>query len=299
MRLFVLKLAFFFIGFLILDYSIGKVFDYIQVNAKGGATFRDNHICDELTCDILLLGSSRCEHHYNPMIISDSLGMSCYNAGQAGNGIIVAYARYLMMSERKKPRLVVYDIIPEFDLLKGYDNHRYLTWLKPRFDKDFIKEIFEDVDKTEKYKMLSNLYKYNSHFIEIIIDYLHPISDSSIQGYEPLYGEMDKNKISSETGDNKSDEYDFDPLKLNYIEKLINYAGRDSILFTISPIWYGMDVESYKPLMELCKAKGVRLLDFANAPKYIHNDYFFKDGKHLNAKGADSFSRELINYLKY
>lgn len=298
MKIFIIKISLFFAVIILIDLSLGQILDYIQIYAKGGATFRDNFICNELTCDVLLLGSSRCEHHYNPIIISDSLGITCYNAGQAGNGIIVAYARYLMISERKRPLCLVYDVTPDFDLLKGYDNHRYLTWLRSYYDRECVKEIFETVDKMEKYKMISHLYRYNSRFIEEILDWLHPISDTSLGGFEPLNGEMDKNKIVINKNNNQPIEYVFDSLKISYLENIIDHAGKDRIVFTISPRWYGMDEKSYKPLVEMCKEKGVLLLDFANNPKYTYHDLFFKDGNHLNARGADEFTSELIGFIK-
>ncbi len=298
MKTFLLKIAFLFLGLVIIDNGLGFAFNYLRENAKGGATRRDNFICNEMTCDLLLVGSSRCEHHYNPIIIEDSLHTTCYNAGQSGNGIIVAYARYLMMCERQKPQMVIYDINPDFDLLAGFDNHRYLTWLRSYYSKDYVRDIFSSIDPTEKYKMLSKMYCNNSRFIEILIDYVHPISDPSIKGYEPLLGELDNSKINKNEINKRPSIYAFDPLKIRYIEKLIELVGKDRIVIAISPIWYGIDSESYKPLENICEKKGVRFIDFANVSKYVHNDLYFKDGNHLNARGADEFTRDMIYYLK-
>ena len=298
MKTFLLKIAFLFLGLVIIDNGLGLAFNYLRENAKGGATRRDNYICNEMTCDLLLVGSSRCEHHYNPIIIEDSLHTTCYNAGQSGNGIIVAYARYLMMCERKKPQMVIYDINPDFDLLAGFDNHRYLTWLRSYYDKDYVRAIFSSIDPTEKYKMLSKMYCYNSRFIEILFDYIHPIEECGIKGYIPYNSKMDKTKIDPNEIDKHLESYDFDPLKLDYIKKLIDAVGNENIIVTVSPRWYGLDQASYKPLKEICKEKGVIFLDFSNHPKYVHNDYYFKDGTHLNARGADEFTRDLLQQLE-
>jgi len=165
MKIFLFKVLVFFLGMIVLDVAIGHTLDFINRNIKGGELYRDNYICNKMSCDVLLLGSSRCEHHYNPIIIEDSLKLTCYNAGQSGNGIILAYARYLMISERKKPSLVVLDINPEFDLLSTYDNHRYLGWLKNHFEKKYVQDIIFDIDNSEKIKMMSYCYRFNSSFI--------------------------------------------------------------------------------------------------------------------------------------
>ena len=298
MRIFLLKILLFFCILSVIDFLSGCIFDIVRVNAKGGATYRDRYICDELTTDILLLGSSRCEHHYNPIIISDSIGLSCYNAGQSGNGILVAYARYLMVSKRCAPQMVIYDINPSFDLLKGYDNHRYLTWLKSYYDQDSISNIFNDVDKTERYKMLSSLYRYNSRIIEVAVDFIHPIFDDGIHGFIPINSKMNKSKINKKEINRQHRSYEFDSLKLVYLSKLIDIVGNKNIMFVISPRWYGMDQEAFKPLADLCKKKDVLFIDYANNSKYIYNDLFFKDGNHLNSRGANEFTKDLMNYIR-
>ena len=297
MKIFLIKIVIFFAGVLFIDIAFGQVFDALKVKARGGATLRDNFICTEMKSNVLTVGSSCCEHHYNSSIMEDSLGKSTYNAGQSGNGIIVAYARYKMVCERHKPELLIYDITPDFDLLEGFDNHRYLTWLKSYYQKDFVKEIFETIDSTEKYKMMSRMYAYNSRFIEILIDYLHPILDKGVKGYVPLEGELDSMKIRQEH-QTIITQYKFDKVKMGYITRLIDAVGSDSIIFVASPRWYGMDKRSFEPLVNLCKNRGVRFLDFANNPKYVHNDYYFKDGVHLNSRGADEFTKDLIKVIK-
>lgn len=274
----------------------GSALSYLACHAKGGFTQRDNYICDKLETDFLLMGSSRCVRHYNPQIITDSLGQSCYNTGQMGNGIILNYGRLRMIDERKKPSVVIYDITPEFDIFIGDDNHRYLTWLKQHYDRDGIADIFESVDPTEKYKMKSQLYRYNSRIIELMADYLHPISDTRADGFSPLIGELDKSKIRQEDGNGYLP--NVDALKMRYINNLIDELDGTKLLFVVSPKWYGMDSTQFLPIMDVCQQRGVPFIDFSNDPKYVHQDIYFKDGNHMNARGADEFTKDLIAYIK-
>ena len=73
--------------------------DYVVKNIEVGGRGRDNYICDKSVDDILIFGSSRAVHHYNSSMIEDSLGMSCYNCGDDGNGIILSYGRLSMISQ--------------------------------------------------------------------------------------------------------------------------------------------------------------------------------------------------------
>ena len=274
----------------------GFALSYLARHAKGGFTQRDNYICDKLETDFLLMGSSRCVRHYNPQIITDSLGMSCYNTGQMGNGIILNYGRLKMIDERAKPQVVVYDVMPEFDIFQGDDNHRYLTWLKQHYKRDGIADIFETIDRTEKYKMQSRLYRYNSRIVELLADYLHPISDARPDGFSPLYGELDKSKIRQETGDVTVPKVD--DTKMRYINKLIDELDGTELFFVVSPSWYGIDSTLFKPVMDVCQQRGIPFMDFSNNPKYVHQDIWFRDGNHMNSRGADEFTIDLIKCIK-
>ena len=63
--------------------------DYMYFHAKGSSIREMNDVCLDNQYDVLIMGSSRAHHHYVPEIISDSLGLSCYNTGKDGNGIIL------------------------------------------------------------------------------------------------------------------------------------------------------------------------------------------------------------------
>ena len=80
--------------------------------------------------------------------------------------------------------------------------------------------------------------------------------------------------------------------------KFIDEIGDVKIVFTISPTWYGLSQKISAPIREICLQKNIPFLDFSNDPKYVHNSNYFKDGSHLNAKGADEFTRDLIKALK-
>jgi hypothetical protein len=295
MKRFIIKIALFFALLVVADFLCGFTLVYFVKNAKGGFTQRDTYICDKLETDFLLMGSSRCVRHYNPQIITDSLGMPCYNSGQMGNGVILNYGRLRMIDERKKPKFVIYDITPDFDIFVGDDNHRYLTWLKQHYERNGISDIFESIDDTEKYKMTSQLYRYNSRIIELMTDYLHPISDARADGFSPLKGEMDKTKIK--IGGEKGKTPIVDNFKLDYINKLIDELDGVKLYFVVSPKWYGMDSAQFKPIIEICQERGIPFIDFSNNPKYVHQDIYFKDGNHMNAKGADEFTKDLLKCL--
>lgn len=294
MKRFVIQVIVFFAIIVVIDVACGYAFRYMETHTKGGFTLRDKFISKELNTDVILYGSSRCVHHYNPKIIEDSLGMSCYNAGQDGNGIILTYGRLLMQNRRKIPKIIVCDINPEFDLMAG-DDHRFFQWLKSYYDQEGIKDIFYSIDAKERYKMLSNMYRYNSRFLEITTDFIHPMHQPEANGFVPHDNGMKKSKIKTSM---KMVEPVFDEIKLNYLEKFIDESKGSKLVFVVSPIWYGMDERVLEPLRLLCQRRGVEIVEFENNPKYVHNDYYFHDGNHMSRRGADKFTSELIKYIK-
>ena len=271
-------------------------------HAKGGDNGRNNYINNEVKKDILIFGSSRALHHYNPTILSDSLGLSCYNCGQDGNGIILNYGRFQLIKERYVPTLIIYDVMPLYDYMTGEDNHKYLGWLKAYYDKKGIPDLFDTVDPCEKYKMQCQMYRYNTKFIQIISDFVHPFQSKGICGYRPIFSNMDTLKISKKNKNEKHlnnyNDVPIDSFKVQYLKKFISEMKNTKLVFINSPLWYGMDSTELKPIIEICEQSNIPFYDFANDMKYVHKNEYYKDPAHLNSKGADLFTKDLIKVLK-
>lgn len=297
MKRFVIRLLSFLAIVLVLDRGFGFAMKYLQNHAKGGYVGHHNYILQQANEDILIFGSSRAIHHYNPQIIEDCLGMSGYNCGQDGNGIVLFYGWWQMIKERYQPKMIIYDVNPSFDLLLGEDNSKYLGWLRSEYDNEGVKKVIEDIDPTEKYKMLSMMYCYNSKFLQNIIDYVHPLFKISSNGYLPLMGEMDKMKVRERKEKTK---YVFDSQKLKYLELLIKETKERGIklIFVASPIWYGKTNAQFEPLCDLCNKQGIPFYNFSNDTSYVHHNEFFKDGNHLNARGANAFTSDFIRCIE-
>ena len=298
MKKFLIQIAIFFVLLFIIDRLTGYSCAYMAKHSKGGYVGHHNYITDDVHEDLLVFGSSRAIHHYNPQILTDSLGLSCYNCGQDGNGILLFYGWWQIIKEHYHPKIIIYDITTSFDLLIGEDNHKYLGWLKESYDRTNIRKIFEAVDPTEKYKMMSQMYRYNSKFHQIAADFVYPIYTVKANGFLPLNGKVDTMRIKKKYNFKQNKKPQFDSLKISYLNKFIEEAEGTKLIFTVSPMWYGIAPEQLSPIREICQQHNIPFLDFSNDPKYVHNNIFFKDGSHLNALGADEFTRDLIIELR-
>lgn len=277
----------------VIGYSLETITNSITVGGQG----RDNYIANQAEEDVLVFGSSRAIHHYNPEIIEDELGMSCFNCGDDGDGIILAYGRLLMLKERHHPKVVIYDVNPSFDL-EVNDNHKYLGRLKSHYDRDVIKPIFNAIDKKEKYKMVSHLYRYNSKFLQnLFVFATGRANDDGIKGFRPSKGSLDRMKVKDTDQNGIDKAYELDTLKIRFINEFIDSCEGATLYFVVSPIWYGMNEMKLKTIRDICEKRGIPFFDYSNDPKYVRQDKWFKDGVHLNSIGADEFTDDLVQQI--
>ena len=277
MKSFLFKILILIVVILVCDIVIGKTMTFITNNVMVGGQARDNYICNECIDDIF------------------SLGMTCYNCGEDGNGIILSYGRLKMIKERHAPKIIIHDVSPDFDFHLN-DNHKYLGWLKSRYDKEGIPEIFIDVDKSEQYKMISGMYKYNSKFLQNVFSFLtQKAHDTGKKGFRPIPGEMDKMRIAKVE---EGSAITIDSVKLRYVNKFIEEAKGAKLFFIISPVWNGMNSIDVQYIKEICNEKHINLIDYSCNPKYFHADQYFCDGNHLNEYGAAEFTKDLIKEIR-
>ena len=299
MRRFLFKTGLFFLLVVLLDRGLGTILSYMSGHASGGYLGHQNYIVNRSTDDILVFGSSRAIHHYNAALIADSLGLSCYNCGQDGEGIVLYRAWWEMITQRHRPHLVIYEVTPAYDVLQG-DNTKHLGWLKGYYNDEVVRREFEEIDPSERYKMWSLLYRYNSRFHQVLLDYLHPVHNMSL-GFLPVHSELDTLRIK-EVGQLEESasrvEMRTDSLKLRYFEEMLRDAGVTKFVFVYSPTWYGFRDSGTEPIRDLACRYGCPFLDFTDSAKYVHRNEFFYDGSHLNARGADEFTRDLIHELR-
>ena len=246
--------------------------------------------------DVLIFGSSRALHHYNPKVLEDSLGMNCYNCGTGGMGILYHYALLSLALEHDKPSMVILDLNPDFDLVDLEDNHKYLLWLKAYYDIQIIKDIVLDVDSLERYKMYSKLYRYNSIINSMLKNSLSSQGDAkTYHGFSPMKLQFNEEKVVY--GD-RMHNYCLDSLKLLYLNKFLEKAKECKTVVCISPRWYGMDPFYVGVAEEICNKHNIPFLNFSSDKGFVKQNTYFCDGTHMNNIGADIFSKELVASLK-
>lgn len=286
------KLLLFLLLIVLVDILFGKCMNYINAHTEKGDYGRNNYICNEADQDIMIFGSSRAIHHYNPDVFEKKLGMSCYNCGEDGMGIILSYGRYKLAQRKHQPKLIILDIEVAYDVLKN-DNTKFLGFLKPYYDIPGIDSLFWKVSSTERYKMLSQAYRYNSRWLDMVAQYR---SKSNVYArdykYSPLRRTMDYEPSSYVFA---SDE-DCDEMKLEIWNRFLNDCDKNNtkVFFVISPVYGEKTNHVLEPFKELIQRHRITLLDHFSDERFINNKELFADKMHLNVEGSNRLS-ELVS----
>lgn len=296
MKKFLINIAIFFAIVAAVDFSLGKFFYWLQTTKAKGRTQTEYYICNDLKADILVMGSSRATHHYVAQMITDSLGMTCFNGGQDGNGIVLQYGRWKMISKHHLPRVIIYDIEPNFDLLVD-DNSRYIDRLKPYSVEKDVKEYVAELFPMERYKMLSRMYCYNYKFLEIASDCVRP--SDAYNGYSPNYKQISQEMINRARSTKKITINPVDPVKIECLGHLIAEAQQKGVQVVLisSPYWKGHDDFDLTAVKALAATMNVPFIDYVNS-EIRNNPDWFADSMHLNDKGAQVFTAGVINQIK-
>lgn len=300
MKTFLLKLFLFAVLFVIADMAVGYVAAYLFNHAKSGATEKNKYIASLTNEDLLIFGSSRGVHHYDPRVFEDSLSVSCYNCAYDGCGVITAYGLLVTLTEHYTPRTIIYDVMPDFDyLVDGEPNVKYLGPLKllklenvsPEVD-----SIFINVAPSEKWKMMSNMYKVNSKFIQLITENLVE-RNATISGYLPVYKKMLQEPLVVENGLPVA----IDDIKRYYLIKFVQLCKQKNIrlVFYASPSFRKTLDYQFDYIRELSTIENIPFINHYCDTLFVWNRDYFYDSVHMNHIGATEYSKIVASEIGY
>jgi hypothetical protein len=151
----------------VIDFSIGKTLRYYYFKETSGLHYRTTYSMEKTEAELLVLGSSRANHHYVPEIFEDELKMSFYNTGRDGSRLLYNYAVFRSILKRYTPKIIILDI--GFDeLYSDAEEYARLSPLLPYYkNHPEIRDLIEKRSSFEKIKLLSNIYPFNSSLLAI------------------------------------------------------------------------------------------------------------------------------------
>lgn len=278
------------------DSGIGLFFDILYRVMDESSYKQRDYIIKDVKADCLILGPSTANHHYNPDIISDSLGMSAYNAGKDGEGFLHQYLLFHAITKRQPPKLVILDL-DRSSLYYEPKNYDRLSLMNPWYDQDTVfSSVINLRGKYEHLKMKSSIYRNNST-LHKVLEPIFPV-DRPSNGYIPIDCQPHVEIKLEERKLNK--ELRIDTVIVSYLQRMMQECKALGIqmVVAISPsfiIWKGSD-PSYDKLINICKSNNVAFID--NGQLFYEHPEYFKDCFHLCKNGAEEYTKYFCKYIK-
>ena len=295
--------------FLILfaDQIAGHFLKMLYFNPKTGSIASLNYSFKECKEEIVILGNSRAQHHYDTKILNDSLKMTCYNAGQdGGHSILLQYAQIKILTERYSPKIIILEFDPE-NIIFNSSAYDKLSILLPYYTEyPVLQNTILLRGPFENIKLFSAIYPFNSNLINIIrynTKGTYAIK-KDFNGYIPLTQVMTIDNYKPET--DKPQFKVVDTNMVNALKSIIEICKEKEITLLIvnSPVYHtihkahsGITTVANVSL-EIMKQENVKFLDFSTDTAFAGNIFLFKDNGHLNIVGATKFTSKIANWIK-
>lgn len=243
----------------------------------------------EKQADVLILGSSTANHHYNSKMMEDSLNMTVYNSGLDGRDMVYFDVVLQATLERCTPKYVLLDIgVPHLD--GSWVNRISDTKLYYGSNNAVTRYYNTETDWQQKLKLISSLYRYNKAFSYLIRVYLD--SPNDLNGFAPLKGHKEDIKPLKVSGFSLNDN------ELKHLDNIVSLCKKDGIiLFFIQSPQAEDNTDFDEWMSNYALNKGVKLIQENKNSLYFNRTELFYDGSHLNSEGADVFTVNIIREI--
>lgn len=305
--LFFSRLFFVILVLVAVDFLLGKGLKSLYFSEEKGQHAQTTYSIDKANEDIIVFGSSRAVRHYDPNILAHNSTLSCYNAGRDAQKIPFYTAVEEVILHRKKPKLIILDVLP-YELSVDDSKYSRLTILLPycKTHPELVKYI-QEVSPFEPYKLWSQTYPFNS---TLFISAYNHLLKNSIPDTEHGYVPLERTLTPFEMADlgKRLQEYaakypdagsvkQLDKKALDYYRTFLENARKAGVktLVIISPSLFNEpDTYVKKELQKVAyRYPNAEFIDYSNDRKYTGVREKFADQFHLNKQGAEEFSKEI------
>lgn len=295
MKKFLLHLLAFALLIVGIDQIGGRVLLKLYSSAKKDYPAKFLHVAHEGTEDVIIYGSSRAFRHYDPAVIQEESGLTAFNAGNQGNGVVFAYGLYQVSRAHHVPKVAIIDIYYEYDLMPTHANTRFIDLLKPFYgESSDLQGYFRRIDPWTPLTMQSMLYRTNSQLFTILKSQR---GDNNLpNGFEPLPippQAIDENLTVPHL------DFTTDSSKIHVMEDMIELMKNDGVqvILSFAPVWHNLEYFPFRDsIASIAHRHQVEFWDFSTNEGLSAKD--FHDLGHLNSEGANRFSHFVGQRLK-
>lgn len=284
----------------VIDLALGNLLENFYFKQKSGWLYRTTYALNETTADLVIIGSSRANHHYHPDVLSKGLNLSYYNAGRDGSYIFYHYAVIRSILKRYKPKVIIFDFI-KTGFKPSQESYDRTAYLLPYYrSHPELRDIIETKSPFEKVKLLSRIYPYNSMLVTIAAGHpaLHSTRDGDNEGFIPLLDKWNEPLVSYKA----SPCYDFDKEEVRIYESILTDCIKSGtrIYVVVSPYFHKLATPDCSVIeaRKIAAQYNVPFLDFGDSEYFRNSPQLFYDSYHLNENGAREFSALLVEAIK-
>jgi hypothetical protein len=282
----------------ILDFAFGKIYESLYFSEESMKNDRLIHSVLGSNEEILIFGSSRALHHYNPKILEDSLGMTAYNVGSGGQNIYFHLALLESTLERYTPKIAILELMYiDFEVTPPQWDTEKLGTLLPFANQSIASRaaVLLRSDQ-EKWKLVSGIYPFNSMQYNMLRNNFLPYRNH-VKGFMPIGRIWNKPIETKEVKTNSIDDS-----KMLALYSFIETCQRNNIqLFIfVSPHYTELNGEStYTEVSKQLKEKyDISVLNFENDSLFKSHPEYFADPLHLNKAGTEVFTSYVVQSIK-
>ena len=284
-------------GLFVVDRIVGEIMWWINQHTNENASVKIRHMVNDVNADVLLMGTSRCNRHYVPSVISDSIGMSVYNGGiDASDNIFAHYTLLNLILKRYTPKVICLEVSTN-DFIKSTDSFSSVSFFAPYFGQNEQSDsIFHLANLYWQYQIL-HMYRFNAKATSNIAGLFSTPQEVGKDGYVPTPQPTQSiNKIPKR----KNSPTEIDSLKLKILQRFINICKQNGILtiFTISPSFSIIPNSYYDVIKKIAHKNNITVLDYHSPGVFLNHPDYYKDIVHLWHKGAYIYSSMFASELK-
>lgn len=294
------RLTIFFLTTAILWFAIDRIggmgMFWINQHTHDMTSPKLKKIVQGTDAQVIMIGTSRCNGHYVPSIIGDTLGLTVYNAGIDGSDNIFAQHMALChLLVHSKPQMVCLEVQNSFIEVEE-DAFATTSFFAPYFGLNRLADSVFFEAGTYRLYQFSFLYRFNAKALPNITGLLKNRWGNEDNGYIPkTQPAFFPDKLEKE--DNLQE---LDSKKLEYVKRFIILCQQNGIklVFMVSPKYSIVDAHHYDVLKDIAKQNGIPFLDYHTSGLYLDHPEYFKDGSHLWDKGTRLYSSVFASDLK-
>lgn len=293
-----LSLSGFVLCFALMDLAVGVFFDWAikRLPAEGERVAKSEYVLNRVDADVVVLGSSRAESHYDCEVIREYFpDLSVFNCGVDGQQFYYTCAVFNSIMDRYTPKMIIWDFSNNDMEQKTVES---LSLLYPHYsDSDFIHRLLDNHEGRSSFALLSNCYRYSGTASRILRAMWMPESNKMGFSARPSlnrsvgFAEGGQSQMNSPMVEEKM-------AMLSSCFQRAHDAGT-TICVCFSPSY--VRLEGITPSVDFIKKQsdkfGCLFFDGSKMEDFVHTDKYWYDSRHLNAVGAEKYTHVIMKHI--